>query len=125
MKAKHIKEALENILKPKNLVGRIFYAESSFVPWPVFVFKIIKIGQVKRNNEWVTDFKCEVIFNLHSIEGPTFYKLYEKETFYLDHEDLIYYEFKEYSQQKILKRIDEYLSMVNSYKNVFENLKDE
>jgi hypothetical protein len=34
---KLIKESLEDVLKPKQLIGKLFYIEGSFQDYPIFV----------------------------------------------------------------------------------------
>jgi len=129
MKAKLVNENINDVLKPKNMVGKKFYLSNFSLPYPAFVFEIIGMGPAKEYKDHIGTgigmdptpdkilFECKVVTNEHLNEGPAFYKLDAGERFIIDAEDMNYYECKELDDEvlAVLDQEIEKLQMKEAY----------
>lgn len=95
---KLVKENVSDVLKPKNLVGKLLCRVSSTTGRVEF---ICRIEEITNPEEYEDNVICEVVYNNHMIEGPDFYGLDEGDLFNISQEDLQYYEFTELSQKEV------------------------
>lgn len=121
---KLVKESLDDVLKPKQIIGNYYYVSNRFVSWPVFVIKIINVGPGELEGNAITEFTCEVVYNERMNEGPNFYSLDKGETVILDEEDLIYYEFNELDDE-VPAVLDQEMEKLKLKKDYFQKLIDE
>ena len=124
---KLVKEAIEDVLKPKQFKNKLYYASNNFVEWPVFVFRIIDFlgfHQSSDSNDKVANFKCEVVYNERMISGPDFYDFDKGKTFFMDQEDFEYREFKELDEE-VFAVIDQTIEKLELKKNYFQGLINE
>jgi hypothetical protein len=123
MQVKFIKESLEDILKPKQIIGKIFYAEGAFSSVPPFAFKILNMGKMENIvYEEVMTFECEVVFNKHLIEGSQFFSLDVGGKFNLDEENFSH--FKELDGKPI-EKMNKQIHELETNKKYFEKLLNE
>jgi len=115
---KFVKESVEDVLKPKNLVGKKFYVRSDATGMVEFIIEIVDI-----QGEYL-DVKC--IYNNHMIEGPEIFSLEEGEylgTKDIDFtiEDLKYYEFEEFNKDALIG-LDQKIYELIEFKKYLESL---
>jgi hypothetical protein len=119
-----IRESINDILKPKNLVGKLFYM-SGFTDKPEFIFEIIEFTHSK--DKWIEEegediqIEGKVIYNNRMIDGPDFLYLKKGETFKIDGSNLTHYRFKELDRKPIDK-IEGEIWQLNEFKEYLESL---
>lgn len=128
MKAKFINENISDVLKPKNLIDKLYYISSHFLSWPAFIIKITNVGSVDSQQYGLTniisEFACEVVINEHMIEGADFFALDSGDIFNLDEQDFIYYEFKELDDE-VITAMNQEIQKLENKKKIIEKLINE
>ena len=94
-----VNESVEDILKPKNLIGKKFYVRSSGTGMIEFIIEIADI-----QGEFLD---VKVIYNNHMIEGPEIFSVEEDEysgakDIEFTIEDLKYYDFQEFNKSALM-----------------------
>ena len=119
-----VQESIEDILKPKNLVGKLFYM-TGFADNPDFIFEIIKFainknkwGEEERDNMQI---EGKVIYNNRMIDGPDFLYLKKGQIFIIDGSNLHFHRFKELDRKPIDK-IGEEILKLSEFKEYLESL---
>lgn len=124
MKTKFVYEDLDDILKPKQLIGKLFYDEGYFSPIPPFILKILNFKNIDRRyeqGEQIIEIECEVVFNKHLIEGSKYYELNVGEKFKIDQNA---FHFKELDR-KVIEKINKKISELKADKKYIEYLLNE
>ena len=118
---KFVKESIHDVLKPKEIKGKLFYLKSSFVSWPVFVVEILGVEKAQRPFSGELILHCKVVFNDRMIEGTNYFDLDSGGTFFLDSEDFEYHKFQELDYEP-LAVMDQEIEKIQLKRNYFERL---
>jgi len=115
---KLVKESVEDILKPKNLIGKKFYVRSDATGMIEFIIEIHDIHDEQLD--------VKVIYNNHMIEGPAIFSLEEGEfsgakDIYFDFDDFQYYGFKELNEEAFIE-LDKKIKELQNFKKYLRSI---